>query len=269
MNETELLFTELLGCDRLALYLNRNLPVDKRVSFAAAEVLKQRISGIPFAYITGKTEFMGMEFSVDSRVLIPRQDTEVLVETVLVCMKDRKLCPGGARFLDVGTGSGNIAVSLACFLPGISVVATDISGEALSVAKKNALAHNVDSRILFIQTDAVHMPVLKEGRFDCIISNPPYIPTSDIAALDPEVLREPRLALDGGTDGLDFYRAIISGAASLLKHNGFLFFEIGYGQKESVVSLCEESGFLKFERGVKDYSGIDRVIVAKKILYNG
>lgn len=266
MNETELLFTELMGCDRLALYLNRELPVDKRVSRVAAEVLKQRISGVPFAYITGKTDFMGLEFAVDNRVLIPRQDTEVLVETACACMKERMVSTNRARCLDIGTGSGNIAVSLACFFPGLSVVATDISWGALSVAKKNARAHKVDSRILFIRTDATVKPVLKEGRFDCIISNPPYIPTPDIATLDPEVLREPRLALDGGTDGLDFYRAIVSEAACLLKHDGLLLFEIGYNQKEAVSFLCKESGVLKFEHAVKDYSGIDRVIVARKIL---
>lgn len=259
MNEAELVLSQILKIDRPSLYLNRNTRLDKAASGLVSSVLKRRISGEPLAYILGKADFFGLEFYVSPRVLVPRPETEILVETVLRYW----LVNGGQRadkkILDLGTGSGCMAVSLAKELPLAKIDAVDISLEALFIAKKNALFHSV--KINFIRGDLFD---IRSSGYDLIISNPPYIPTSEISRLQPEVQQEPRLALDGGRDGLDFYHRIADQAPLHLNQEGLLIMEMGYDQCQAIEKILEGSGKLRVVEKVKDYNGIERVIVAKK-----
>jgi len=256
MNEAELLFTQILDCKRADLYLNRDLPLAKDKMALVSSVLRKRCCGEPLQYILGKTEFMGWEFRVDKSVLIPRPETEILVETAV------KIAPQ-LNVLDLGTGSGCIAVSLAKLLPNVKVTATDISLEALETARYNASLNNVEVR--FLQGDLFSNYDLRPKAYDLIISNPPYVPTAEIDDLQPEVREEPVIALDGGEDGLDFYRRIINQAPLYLKAGGYLILEMGFGQAEAIREIFKF--FVNFEiiEIIKDYSNIDRVIVAKKI----
>ncbi|WP_343209201.1 peptide chain release factor N(5)-glutamine methyltransferase [Anaerolentibacter hominis] len=222
------------------------VPREQEEAYKAA--IRRRIERVPLQYITGKQEFMGLPFRVNPSVLVPRQDTEVLVETVLhVC--------GNKHVLDLCTGSGCIAVSLAKLGGCASVTASDISAEALSVAKENAAINQVPVR--FVMSDLFEKI---ENSFDIIVSNPPYIPTGVLETLMPEVSKyEPRIALDGLEDGLHFYREIIRQADGYLTAAGALYFEIGYDQGDQVRLLMEEAGYSNIEI-VKDYTGMDRVI---------
>ena len=212
------------------------------------ENIKQRACGMPFAYITGEQEFFGLKFSVNENVLIPRADTEILVEYALSV--------GGKNVLDLCTGSGCIAVTLAKNLPDSSVTAVDISPAALEVAKKNA-SENECNNVSFFETDI--LSEIPSGKFDLIVSNPPYIEKAELCSLMKDVIEfEPRLALDGGEDGLIFYKRICDIAPQILNKGGILAFEIGYNQYESVYEIMKE----KFsEIGYKeDLSGIKRVL---------
>jgi len=263
VNEAELLFTEILNCERAELYLGKDSLLSKAESGKVALALKRRISGEPIQYILGKAEFMGLEFKVNKDVLIPRQETEILVETVIKIAADFNLCSG--RILELGVGSGCISVSLAKFLPDVRVVAVDLSRPALKVAEENAVSNNVSDRIRFIQSDLFSAFRLQALAFGLIAANPPYIPDSEILSLQPEVQFEPRLALSGGKDGLDFYRKIISQAPSYLDKGGFLIMEMGFKQCDAVKNIFQESGKFEIIDIVNDYSGIERVIVVKKI----
>lgn len=259
MNEAELLFTEVLNCDRLSLYLNRDSVLDKNKLLNVSSALKRRIKGEPVQYIIGKAEFMGLEFKVNSKCLIPRPETEILVEAAI------RLAQGKGkemRILDLGTGSGCIAVSLAKFLPGAKITAADISPEALKIARYNAAAHNVE--INFFKSDLFSSHELRAMSYGLIISNPPYVSSLELSRLQPEVKHEPPIALDGGKDGLDFYRRIIKDAPSRLKEGGFLLFEIGFGQKDKIEKILQNSGYFEIIESIKDYNNIDRVVVAKK-----
>jgi release factor glutamine methyltransferase len=275
VNEVELLFSEILKCDRTSLYLEKDAKLDIDKSRLISAALKRRISGEPLAYILGKTEFMGLEFRVTPDVLIPRIETEVLVETVIkyVTTSQRHWPKGrglpsnrqshnvtSLNILDIGTGSGNIAISLAKFIQDCKVTAIDISKEAVNVAMENALTNRVSGKINFIDED---FSSLKPAAFDIIVSNPPYINTQDIGSLQPEIQYEPRVALDGGADGLDFYRQIINRAGGYLKNDGLLIMEIGFNQAEGIKDIIGESGHFKIIEVVKDYSNIDRVIIAQ------
>lgn len=224
--------------------------VEKKMYFQAIE---KRMRRIPVQYITGKQEFCGLEFQVNENVLIPRQDTECLVEEVLKKVKM------GDRVLDVCTGSGCIAISIQKLTKGkCSCFATDISREALKVAKKNA--ENLQSNVTFLQGDLFESV---EGTFDCIVSNPPYIESSVIEGLEPEVRdHEPVLALDGKEDGLYFYRKIIKDAKKYLQPGGWLLFEIGYLQGEAVCMLLTECGYSSVTVK-KDLAGLDRIVMAR------
>ncbi|MFH0790913.1 MAG: peptide chain release factor N(5)-glutamine methyltransferase [Candidatus Omnitrophota bacterium] len=265
MTEAELLFTQILGCNRLSLYLNESMPLARGKSQAVSLVLKRRIFGEPLQYILGKTEFMGLEFKVNKDVLIPRQETEILVETAINIVK--LLNCSTVKLLDLGTGSGCIAVSLAKFLQGVGITANDISKSALKTARENAVLNNVADRIEFVEGDlfdygqgqALSLPV-----YDLIVTNPPYIVTEEIDNLQREVQYEPRIALDGGADGLCFYRRIIKEAPAYLKENGFLIMEMGFNQCDAIKNIFRKSGKFEIIEIVKDYSGIERVIVGKK-----
>lgn len=270
MTEAEILFTEILNCNRISLYLNKDLPLGKNKSHLAASALRRRLKGEPLPYILGKTEFMGLEFKVTPDVLIPRPETEILVETVLRAVNSfTRLSVCSLEILELGTGSGCIAVSLAKFLPGANITATDISEKAIQIAKQNALLNNV--KIIFFVSDLFANHAMPAGRqeprttnHDLIVSNPPYIPEAEIDDLSAEVRYEPRIALDGGKDGLDFYRRIAKEAPHYLKDKGFLIMEMGFGQKEEIEKIFEDTGSFQITEIVKDYKNIERVIVARK-----
>lgn len=267
MNEAELLFTEVLDCDRASLYLNKDLFLDKDKSLFVSSALKRRIKGEPIQYIIGKSEFMGLTFKVNSDVLIPRPETEILVETVLSSLVARR--SSFVNILDIGTGSGCISISLAKLLNGANIIATDISPEAIEVARHNALINGVTDKIKFIQSDMFAEYGVRSSMNDVIVSNPPYIPSAEIEKLQPEVRHEPRIALDGGGDGLDFYRRIVKGSAGHLKEGGLLAVEIGFGQRPGVERIIENSGYFAIIEVAADYNYIDRVIVAKRMEKNG
>jgi len=266
MNETELLFTELLKTDRASLYLNKDRVLSKDNLHFISQALKRRANGEPIQYILGKTEFMGLEFKVTPQVLIPRDDTEILVEKVIKLINEKKAL-SNPRILDLCTGSGCIAISLAKFIKNAQVLATDISQDALEVAKENAFLNGVDNRVNFLRCDIFprngHCGVGNDNIFDLIVSNPPYVKQGDIADLEPEVRNEPVIALNGGVDGLDFYCLIIGQAHKYLKNGGFLILELGFGQSKQVKDLFKEAKNFKVIEIVKDYNNIDRVIVAQ------
>ena len=261
MNESELLFTEILGCDRASLYLKKNVPVAKTTLCRIASALKRRMRGEPVSYILGKTEFMGFEFKVGPAVLIPRPETELVVETALRHAAKLPGRPGAVvKILDVGTGSGCIAVSLAKNLAHCRIDAIDISEVALAVAIENAALHNAE--INFIQGDLLSCE-LPPTAYDLIISNPPYVLSAEIKNLQPEVQHEPRAALDGGTDGLGFYRAIIARAPCTLRDGGFLIMEMGFKQCVAITQIVQGAGNFIIQEVKKDYNGIERVMVAQ------
>jgi len=263
MNEVELLFTDILNCDRLSLHQNKNLFLDKEKSAFISAALKRRIKGEPIQYILGKAEFMGLEFKVTPDVLIPRQETELLVEKVIDIVRGPQ-CPAVHSILDIGTGSGCIAVSLARLLPDAAITAIDISPIALAVARQNALLNSVSDRINFIQSDLFSGIGHRPSAIGLIISNPPYIPSDEINKLQPEIQYEPVMALDGGEDGLDFYRRIIRESPDCLLKGGFLVMEIGFNQRLPVENIFKKSGKFEIIEVVKDYNNIDRIIIAEK-----
>ena len=218
--------------------------------------IKKIRDGIPLEYITHKKEFMKLNFYVDENVLIPRQDTEILVEEVMDISENIK----EKKILELCTGSGVIAISLARYISGSKIKAIDISEKAIKVAKKNAIENDVYSNIEFIKSNMFEN--LREEKFDIIVSNPPYIKRSIIKTLNNDVKNEPYIALDGGEDGLDFYRKIISESFKYLKHGGYLCLEIGYDQREDVINLLKEEKF-KDIYCKKDLYDNDRVIVAR------
>ena len=235
-------------------------------------LLDRRGAGTPLQHITGVQEFMGFEFNVSDKVLIPRQDTETLVEDALSIMKENQL--RGEAFLhkkkkdweilDLCCGSGAIGLSLAKLYHGAKVTCSDLSKEALAVAKENAAKLGA-SKVGF-QEGSLLEPFkgrFKNKKFDLIISNPPYIKSSVIPTLQTEVRdHEPMMALDGGESGLDFYAEIISGAADCLKKEGVLMFEIGHDQKDAVCALIEETGRFEHITGLQDLAGRDRIVAA-------
>lgn len=219
------------------------------------EYINKLVEGYPIEYITNKKEFMKMNFYVNENVLIPRQDTEILVEEVIEIAKRIN----AKKILDLCTGSGAIAVSLAKYLPETDIYAIDISSEALEVAQKNANINNV--KVNFINSDIFEN--LKEKEFDIIVSNPPYIKTEVCESLNKEVKKEPLIALDGGNDGLHFYKKIIEQCDKYLKKDGFLCLEIGYDQKDEVVNIINEKLKFKDTYSKKDLYNNDRIIVTK------
>lgn len=263
--DAKLLLFEAFQLDLVHFLMDRLRPLPEQDAKTEEKIcayrgmIKQRAAHIPLQQILGSQEFMGLDFYVNEHVLIPRQDTETLVELVLAEQpgSDKKL-------LDVCTGSGCIAISLAVKGGYESVTATDLSEEALKVAKQNAGTHQKEIR--FYQGDLFEALTQKEaGSFDIITSNPPYIPTAVIATLEPEVREhEPRMALDGTADGLEFYRRIAKNAGTWLKPGGTIYLEIGHDQGEAVSGLLEDAG-LKHVRVVKDLPGKDRVVCGSRV----
>lgn len=294
MLEAELLFTKIFNCDRLSLYLEKRPAITKDKLTLISRVLERRITGEPIQYILGKTEFMGLEFRVNPAVFIPRPETEILVETAIKIVHSSpaklSMMQAGSRpildarrekfmvhsILDLCTGSGCIAISLAKLLSNVSITATDISQGALDIANENAKINRVADRIRFIKSNLFEsLPIcdtcLPAGkvRYAICVCNPPYISTSEIDNLQSEIQYEPRIALDGGKDGLEFYRKIISLSPYYLKREGLLIMEMGSKQAEAIRNVFKISGKFEIIEVVKDYNNIDRVVVARKVGRNG
>jgi release factor glutamine methyltransferase len=222
-----------------------------------------RSQGSPLQYLIGSQEFMGLEIAVTPAVLIPRPDTEVLVEQAIRLLE----CHPAPRVADLATGSGAIALALAHHLPRAQVIATDISQEALQVAQANAARLGLTERIQW-HLGSWAEPLIGGPPLQAIVSNPPYIPSAAIATLSADVRREPRLALDGGSDGLDCYRALIPQAKTLLDPDGHLLLEVGAGQASDVCQLLRRAGFRRLHT-VPDLAGIQRVVISSPERYTG
>lgn len=260
--EAEMLAAHVLGCERHHLYIDRELSMNAEQVEVFGQMVEDRCLGRPIQYIIGYREFMGLEFRVDENVLIPRPDTEVLVESALERLPvDRHI-----RVLDIGTGSGAIGISIAHYRANSTVLATDISEGALSIARQNAKTHGVEDRIEFLKGDMFStLGDQLKGRFDTIVSNPPYIPTDDIDRLSVDVSRyEPRSALDGGGDGLHFYRQIAHRGHLYLHGGGFIGLEVGHDQAPGVTEILQDSGCYSHICSIEDLSGIKRVVIAYK-----
>lgn len=231
--------------------------VEKYEETQYLEYINQIINGKPLQYITHEQEFMGFKFYVDENVLIPQPDTETLVERAIEIVKDAQPITENINVLDMCTGSGAIAVSIAKLCKNIKICALDISDEALEIAKKNAFKN--EANVEFFKSDMFEN-ISKNAKFDLIVSNPPYIKENVISTLSKDVQNEPLIALSGGIDGLDFYRIIANNAYKYLKYQGKVLVEIGYDQEESVENLFEQTHQYDKIRCIKDLSGNDRVI---------
>lgn len=219
--------------------------------------IEKLVNGIPLQHITHQQEFMKMKFYVDENVLIPRPDTEILVEEVINISKKIN----AKKILDLCTGSGVIGISLAKYIEDSQITVADISGKALRIAKLNAKNNEVENQITFVQSDLFES--LPKEKYDIIVSNPPYIKKEIIKTLNDEVQKEPIIALDGGDDGLDFYKKIISQGYEYLKYKGYLCLEIGYDQKEEVIELIKKEEKYIDTYSKKDLYDNDRIIITK------
>ena len=255
--KARLLLQHILDLKREQIIIYDNKEVTQEQERAYMQNISKIIKGIPLQHITNTQEFMKMNFYVNSDVLIPRPDTEVLVEEVIKLGKEKR----NPSILDLCTGSGAIAISIAKYLTNAKIYASDISKKALEVAKINSKGNGVADRIEFINSDLFEK--MKGMKFDIIVSNPPYIKTSVIKTLDHEVQEEPVIALDGGKDGLKFYRQIVEEAYSYLKYESYLCFEIGYDQKDEVTEIIKNAKVYSGTYCKKDLYGNDRIIVTK------
>lgn len=256
--DAEVLLSHILGRERIYLYVHFDEPLEPTELARYREAIKQRVQRVPVAYIIGEKEFMGLTFRVTADTLVPRPDTEILVQAAVERLRAHGEAP---RFADIGTGSGAICLSVLHFLPKAQADTVDISPAARAVAEENAAALEVADRVTFHTGDL--LAPLAGQCYDAILSNPPYIPDGDIAALAPEVrLKEPHTALAGGKDGLDFYRRLTADAPALLKDGGFLAVEVGIHQAAPVAALAVPA-FSRTEI-LKDYAGIERVVIAWK-----
>ena len=269
--DAEILFCHLIKKDRSYLFLHYGDELTEKTCEEYFKLIDLRASGMPVQYITGHQEFMGLEFMVNESVLIPRQDTELLVETAIEELKKMKMPIGGLDVLDLCCGSGAIAVSIAYHMKGskIKIVASDISSQAIELAKINAKNNGVSDVIDFKVGDLFEpFPKNRKGKgkkqFNLIASNPPYIKSDSLTTLMREVREhEPMIALDGGIDGLDFYKRIIDDARSYLKSGGLLLLEIGYDQGQRVPELIRERGYYGEPKVLKDLAGHDRLVLVE------
>ena len=265
--EAAMLLTETLHINTAGLHTSPPV-IDEKVSMQIDSVAARRVQGEPLQYIIRHVDFWGLRIHVGKGVLIPRPETELVVEETIRIMMDaganRRLtrAEAGSRIdiLDLCTGSGCIALSLAKEFPQADVCGIDKSAAALTYARRNAVYNSIEN-VAFIEGD-LFRPLSEDARFDCIVSNPPYIRTDDIAGLQKEIGYEPLDALDGGNDGLDFYRKILQEASRYLKNNGLVILEIGFDQADAIRRLASDSG-VRDIRFVKDYAGIERIFTAR------
>jgi release factor glutamine methyltransferase len=268
-SEAEILLAHTLGARRIDLYLNHDQPLGKDELKRFKTLIKRRLQGEPVAYITGTREFWSLEMMVGPSVLIPRPETECLVEAVLPFLRDPSGVP--KRVLDMGTGSGAIVIALAHEYPEGHYVAMDLSLAALQLARQNARNHQVDGRIAWFCGNWAAPLKPDRETFDLIVANPPYIRSTDIDGLQVEVRdHEPRLALDGSRDGVACLRSIIQSAHRYLRPGGVLALEMGCDQAAAIVDIASHGGGYDKPRIIKDYSGLDRVaMMAKKLKAEG
>ena len=260
---TEVLLAHTLKTSRVRLYVDLDRPLEKTELAAFRALIERRMAGEPTQYLTGVREFYNRPFKVDPRVLIPRPETELLVEAAL--HKLPKDGPGAA--LDVCTGSGCIAISLAAERPQATVLATDLSPDACALARENAQALKVEDRVTVLQGN-LYAPLPPDTLFDVVVSNPPYIASGEIPTLSAEVRREPHMALDGGADGLVLIRKVIEGARRVLKPGGLLAMEIGETQGDAVKKLLQAAGY-DDARVEKDLERRDRLAFGTQPVASG
>ena len=253
--KARLLLQYILDKPRQYIIVYDNKEIDKQQQWQYFVNIEKLTKGVPLQHITHRQEFMKMDFFVDENVLIPRPDTEILVEEVIKIAQKYNL----PRILDLCTGSGAIAISLKKFVPNADITAVDISEKALEIAQRNA--KKLETKINFLKSDLFDK--LDNKKFDIIVSNPPYIRKDEIKKLSEEVQKEPKIALDGGEDGLDFYRIITEQAINYLKTESFLCFEIGYNQKNDVIKIIEDDQNYKNTYCKKDLYGNDRIIITQ------
>jgi release factor glutamine methyltransferase len=263
----EILLAHVLSCDRIELHTNPDKIIDDGDISKYKKLINKRADRVPLQYITGHVEFMSLDFIVDEHTLIPRQETEILVETVLNKIKDRALPNKTITIVDIGTGCGNIAISLAANLQNAQVYASDISRETLAVAGTNVRRHRVTDRVHLLHGNLFESfdGHLSKGSIDFVVSNPPYVSEADLNELEPEIRdHEPLKALVGGEDGLCFYKQIIKEAHEWLKPKGFLILEVGETQAETITKLIETEGHFENIEITKDLQKIDRIISARR-----
>jgi release factor glutamine methyltransferase len=249
----EVLLAHALGCDRLRLYLDFDKPLAEGELARFRALVRRRAEGEPTAYLVGAKEFYGRSFRSDPRALVPRPETELVVEAAL-----ERLPPDGL-VLDLCTGSGCVGVTLALERPGARVIATDVSAEALALARENA--ERLGSTLELLHGD-LFAPVPEDLRFHVIAANPPYVPTREMPGLARELHREPALALDGGQDGLAVTRRLVAGAAARLHGGGALVVEMHESHEQALPELCREAGFASVETR-RDLAGLPRLVVAR------
>lgn len=257
----ELLLAHVLQCKRIDLFLDFDKPLSSQELARFKELFKRRLAHEPLQYLTGEAHFMGLVFSVDRRVLIPRPETEILVERAIDLLR-----AGSADellyVLDIGTGSGNISVSIAHYVRNVRVTAIDVSDDALEVARRNASRYRVEHRISFRKVDIFKKDPgeLPQRAFDCIVSNPPYITPDQSNTLSPEIIRyEPPVAVFGGKSGTEFFQRIAEVGRQLLKDDGWVLVETAYNQASAVKSIFAEAGYRSIQV-FKDYDGNERVV---------
>ena len=253
--KARLLLQYVLDKPRQYIIVYDNKEIDKQQQWQYFVNIEKLTKGVPLQHITHRQEFMKMDFFVDENVLIPRPDTEILVEEVIKIAQKYN----SPRILDLCTGSGAIAISLKKFVPNADITAVDISEKALEIAQKNA--KKLETKINFLKSNLFDK--LDNKKFDIIVSNPPYIRKDEIKKLSEEVQKEPKIALDGGEDGLDFYRIITEQAINYLKTGSFLCFEIVYNQKNDVIKIIEDEQNYKNTYCKKDLYGNDRIIITQ------
>jgi len=258
-NDAYVLLEHILNMDRIQLMLHMSEEIKKDKLQEYFKVLELRAQGYPLQYLVGRQEFMSLDFKVTPDVLIPRPETELLVETAIALAEQYPYPP---KVVDVCTGSGCIIISICYYFKEGVYLASDISPYALEVARENALRHEMQDKIGFLEADLLDNPAFSSS--DIIVSNPPYIATNEIAGLQREILgHEPHLALDGGPDGLDIYRKLIAQAYARLNQNGWLLVEIGWDQGNAVAELFLARGFNNIDI-IKDYPGKDRIVKGQK-----
>ncbi|MFV0636489.1 peptide chain release factor N(5)-glutamine methyltransferase [Mitsuokella sp. WILCCON 0060] len=262
--DAEVLLAHVLKQERIYLYVHFDEPMEAEELAAYRECIKKRVMHVPVAQILGEKEFMGLKFKVTPDTLVPRPDTEILVQAAVDRLREEQESGKEASLLhiaDIGTGTGAICLSVLHYLDGVTADTVDISPAARAVAEENAANLGLADRVTFHTGDL--LAPLQGVTFAAILSNPPYIPEADIAALAPEVrLKEPHTALSGGRDGLDFYRRLAKEAPAMLEDGGFMAFEVGIHQAQAVAKLAEENPLITETEILPDYAGIDRVVVA-------